>query len=195
MISTDPELKLSTVQPLATFTSGQLINKRPVGGNGQIHNYCILFIISSVLTFVAFVWALFLMDEEKDRMRFELKFGKQKDNISKEAVPQMKTQESDGRHPLRLLFDLQNVKQIIITFIKSRPNYVRLQILLITGALFCNLFIILSPSSFLFQFVEKIYNWDAKTYSSVISFGQVVNTLVIICVSPLLIKVWYQFDI
>ena len=72
---------------------------------------------------------------------------------------------------------------------RTRPNYVRAQIFLITCALFCNLFIVISPNSFLFQFAEKIYEWDAKTYSYVLSISDIVNSTVIIAVSPILIKV------
>ena len=125
-----------------------------------------------------------MVDEEKDKKQF-IKLG-----LDVPRSIQIKDcDKKEDKNPLKLLFDLNNVKEMVKTYAKKRPNHGRSQILLITLALFCNLFTIFGPMTFLFQFTEKIYEWNATTYSYVYSFGQIGNSLVIMFVSPVLIKV------
>jgi hypothetical protein len=127
----------------------------PVGGNGQLHNYGLIFFICSVGTFLAFLWALFAIDQQHDSKEFEDNFGEKSSNSKKDL--KIENSLEVKQNPIKLLFNLRNVKEIFMTCIKKRDNYVRAQIWLIIISLFCHLFVIMSPMSFLFQFVEKIY--------------------------------------
>lgn len=160
----------------------------PIGGNGQIHNYCILFAVNSVVAFVCTVWALFFIDEEKDMIQFFSTLGSEDDKLILEKnLKAIADQET--KHPMLLLFDLSNIKQMLATYVKPRPGRVRIQIVLVTLALFCNWFALFGPMTFQFQFTEKVYKWTATTYNYVTSFGQIISSVVIMCISPLLIKV------
>jgi uncharacterized membrane protein len=55
--------------------------------------------------------------------------------------------------------------------------------------MFCHLFVVASPSSFLFQFVEKIYEWNAQTYAYTSSVGVISHTAVMMTITPIFIKV------
>jgi hypothetical protein len=127
----------------------------PVGGNGELHNYGLIFSIFSVGTFIAFLWALFVIDQQHDSKAFEDNFGERSSNSKKDLV--LENSSEAKQNPIKLLFNLRNVKEIVMTCIKKRDNYVRAQIWLIILSIFCHLFVIMSPMSFLFQFVEKIY--------------------------------------
>lgn len=173
-----------TAQPIANILTAQLIDTSPLGGNGSIHNTCLLFTICSGLTFFLFVWSFFMIDEENDRIQFEVKFD--------QKVVRNAEYDNGSRHPLQLLFDLKNVKFMIMAFAKRRSNYVRAQILLVCLALFNFMFIQYSPLSFLFQFTEDVYNWDASTYSNVMSIGLFIDSVIGMIAGYILIEVFHS---
>ncbi len=173
---------------MGTAVSGKLIVLSPVGGNGQLHNYGLIFAISSFGSFLAFLWALFAINQQKDTKQFEEHFG---ENPKLEEQLEVKETNSQQKNinPIKLLFDLKNVKEMVMTCIKKRKSYVRVQIWLIILSIFCHQFVIHSPGSFLFQFVEKIYEWDAQTYSYISSVGNIIQTAVMMTITPVFIKV------
>jgi hypothetical protein len=60
------------------------------------------------------------VSENKDKLKDELKREKKQEKI---------------KHPLKLLFDLSNIKDMVKCCLKHRPNRVRTQIWLIFGAM------------------------------------------------------------
>lgn len=151
-----------------------------MGGVGQVHNYGIQFALCAVLSFIAFLWCVFMIDEEEDKAMFEKKFNE---------LPVKGAGYDSTEHPMKLLFDLKNVKLMVSTFVKKRSYNVRSQILIVCLALFNYMFIRYAPFTFLFQFTEKLYNWDAEVYSDMSSLGLIVNGVVAIVLGPLLINV------
>lgn len=159
-----------------------------IGGNGQLHNYCIVFVISSFAAFLAFVWALLMIDEQSDMVMFVDKLGNDNDRVAVDKNLKEWMIEADT-HPLRLLFDWNNIRQMLTTYVKRRPNKLRMQILLITLALFCNWFVLFGPITFQFQFTEIVYKWNVTTYNYVNSIGKVTTSIAMMVISPILIKV------
>ncbi|CAG2167426.1 unnamed protein product [Oppiella nova] len=190
------EVLVAIAQPLGVYTSGKLINNTPLGGNGQLHNYGLIFSISSFGAFVAFLWAVFVINQENDKNLFRQHFGDCKGLLDHQNGDQSSEYNANTEyiHPLRLLFNINNVREIAITFAKKRPNYVRAQIWLAIGGMFWCYFIWTAPAAFLFQFVEKIYHWDAPVYTELSSIGMIANSVVIIFITPLLIKVFKLND-
>jgi len=160
----------------------------PFGKNGQLHNYAIIFAISSIGTFLAFLWALFFINQQNDTKAFEENFGEKDIELESKKKIDLKVKQKYV-HPLRQLFDFRNVKEIVRTCTKKRDNYVRAQIWLVILSMFCHLFVTLSPGSFLFQFVEKIYEWNAQTYAYISSVGTIAKTAVMMTITPIFIKV------
>ena len=176
------------MEPTATLLSGVLIEMRPVFGTQLLHNYCLLYAINSCASLASFVWALVMVDERQDMISFYTKLGDDNDRKTlKTNLDSMDNREK--KHPLLLLFDLNNIRQMVNTYVKKRPNRVRPQLVLLTLALFCNWFVEYGPHTFQFQFTEKVYNWSASTYNYVTSVEQVSGSMVIMAISPLLIKV------
>ena len=93
------------------------------------------------------------------------------------------------RHAIRLLFDLNNVKEVFVTCFKKRPDNARAQIWLVIAGIFTYLFVLVFVPSFEFQFVEKIYHWDAQDFSYWESIGLVANCVFVLTMTPLLIRV------
>ena len=174
------------------FFSGQLINLSPVGGNGQLHNYGLIFFFSSCGAFAAFLWAVFMINQRNDRNLFQEYFPETRPLMKQKLIEEENDLAQncyDNTHPLRLLFDIKNVKEIVMTCLKKRDGYVRAEIWLIIGGMFCAYVLGSGPGVFFFQFAEKIYKWDAEIWTLVSSIGMMANSLVVILITPILIKV------
>jgi hypothetical protein len=121
-------------------------------GGGQLRNYSLLFIISASASFAGFLWVLFFIDEKKDRARFYKRY-----RTSENASIEPKDDKHDHiTHPLKLLFNLENVREIFRTCLKKRDNYVRAQILLLSLAMPCCLIFYIGPSVFMYPFAQKV---------------------------------------
>ena len=177
---------------------GRLINESPVWSNGQIHNTALIFFISALSAFLAFVWTLFFINQNKDKRIFDKNFGRltDTDNDQKEEEGEDKyNRPRNRRHALRMLFDWRNVREVFITSFKKRPNNSRAQIWLIIAGIFTYLFVLVFVPTYEFQFVEKIYNWDAKDYSFWESMGLIANCIFVLTLTPLLTQVTISFHI
>ena len=105
---------------------------------GEIRNYTMCYIIALVFEVLAFLWIAFMIDERvarKQEMQIELKI---RENEGQTGVDlqniKLNTDISEGDkkiHPVKLLFDLDNVKSMLRTIIKNRPNKARIQIFFI----------------------------------------------------------------
>lgn len=159
---------------------------------------------------IAFFWVVFVLDEVKEKKLFLAKFKittiqhNQHSNESLEEISKIKnishsnsneiidetSMETIGtKSPLKLLFDFDNVTQMIKTCIKKRNYKVRQQIWLLFLVLFTYLFVFIGPLSIIYQFSQKVYLWNAETYSYAASIGQVIETTILILVAPFLVKV------
>jgi hypothetical protein len=171
--------------PLGSALSGKLLLMSPIGGNGQLHNYALIFTISTIGFLTSFLWIIFVINESRDKKKFDFEFGDE-NNVNQELEKEKITKKVN---PLKLLFNLNNVKEIFRTCIKKRDNRVRLQIWLIFFTMMCNNFENSSPGVFQFQFVEKVYYWDAETYGYFSAIGTVSHALFTITCAPVLIHV------
>lgn len=93
------------------------------------------------------------------------------------------------KHPLKLLFDVNNIKDIIKTCLKPRENRVRAQIWLLFVSMVIYLLSHLGPSQILFQFAQKVYHWESAKYSYASSLGNVFTCIAMTTVAPILVKV------
>ncbi len=182
-------LFISIAIPLGSALSGKLLMMSPIGGNGQLHNYAFIFTMSTIGLLITFLWVIFVINERRDKKMFDFEFGDE-NNLNQELDSE-KTSEKNTKkvNPLKLLFNFNNVKDIVRTCIKKRDNRVRLQMWLIFFTMLCNQFINNAPDVFQFQFVEKIYYWDAETYGYFNAIGTISNALFTITCAPLLIYV------
>ncbi|KAI2806544.1 hypothetical protein BLOT_008501 [Blomia tropicalis] len=97
-------------------------------------------------------------------------------------------QNQSLKHFFKSLFNLENARQTIHAFIKSRPYHARLQIFLLFLILFLQVLTTQGMSGVLLQFSEKVYHWDSTTYSTVSAFTQIVSMLLLAVGSALLVK-------
>lgn len=196
----------SLVTPVGTTLSGKLLYMNPLFSNKQLHNYVIVFLIAALINFLSLIWVCTMINEQKDRKQFYDKFShgnNQQDielsNVTSEPqdVSQNKTKNHDGNHykeyenqnPIKLLFDFRNVIEIVRTCLKKRSNLVRAQIwLLFLSTLLFNTSTE-GINNFLFQFAEKVYQWNGEQFSYASSIFTLVMVICMMTVIPLIIKV------
>ena len=191
---------------MGTTLSGKLLYMNPILSNKQLHNYLIVFLIAALINFLSLIWAFAMINEQKDRKEFYDKFShgnNQQDvelsNVTSEPqdVDQNKTEnyhrnhykEYENENPIKLLFDCGNVIEIVRTCLKKRSNLVRAQIwLLFLSQLMFNTSTE-GVNNFLFQFTEKVYQWNGEQFSYASSIFTLVMVVCMMTVIPLIIKV------
>ncbi|CAG2102356.1 unnamed protein product [Medioppia subpectinata] len=199
------EVMFAFAQPLGVYLGGLLINRAPVGGNGQLHNTGLIFLVSCIGNIVAFLWVLLFINQQKDSENFEKYFGDDNTvtknvnefndlntNIDTNTDNETKTIVDNNKaiHPLRLLLDWRNVKDIVMSCFKSRSHFVRAQLMLIIMADFCGYFIKSGILTFAFQFAEKIYNWDSKVFSEYQSMSLIITSISVLLLTSVLIRIF-----
>lgn len=183
----------SIAQPLGTFLGGKILNSSPMFNGGQLYNYATIFLILAIAHVIMLAWTVFFIDEERDTIEFDRRFGENDvDSDEKPVLVCDKLKRFDqykGIHPVKLLFDMSNVKDMFRTCFKKRPDNVRLQLWLLFLSTACYLLTHVGPYIFLFSFVQKVYNWNSEIYSNVSAINNVVNALATFIMAPIFIKV------
>ncbi|CAG2106821.1 unnamed protein product [Medioppia subpectinata] len=190
------EVMMSLAQPFGTYVGGAVLNMSPLWANsGQLHNYMGVYLICGVAYLLATIWTLFMIDERKDMEAFQRDFGstngEEEDMSLREEMLNKQKQYDDNRHihPIRLLFDCRNVKDMFITCWKRRTNYVRLQLWLLFLSMAIYIMAYMGPITILFAFVQKVYKWNSATFSNISAIGSLISVAAIFVISPILIKV------
>ena len=99
----------------------------------EIRNYTICFIVALVVEVLAFIWVWLMIDNRVDtngELNVKNNGINKKDKTDNKIKADVSREDRDI-HPFRLLLDFENIKSMIRTLIKKRPNKVRTQILFI----------------------------------------------------------------
>jgi hypothetical protein len=86
----------------------------------------------------------------KDKQCFDRSFGDTTGGNDEEESEDKDIIVVPQRHPLRLLFDINNVKEVFVTSFRNRSDNSRAQIWLIIGGNFTYLFVLVFVPSFEF---------------------------------------------
>ena len=186
--------------------------------NGEIRNYTICFVVALVVEVLAFIWVWLTIDNRVDtklESNAETKNTIINENERKDCKqnPDISREDRDI-HPIRLLFDLENVKSMVRTVIKKRPNRARMQILLsylcitifvtnLNGIFLISkqcwkiIFekIILASGLVSGSFFQQVYLWSPDWSAYVSSIDLVVHTLAMLTIVPFLVKVIKVIDV
>ena len=130
--------------PIGNSLGGYLLVQEPVFHTGEIRNYTLIFIIALVFELLSFCWIFFMVNEKiarEQEMCIKMKLEDLNEDMDSDdklgkvqLTSDMKAEDRD-KHPLRLLFDLSNLKAMVTTVIKQRPNKGRLQVITILFSL------------------------------------------------------------
>jgi hypothetical protein len=170
-----------------------------------------LFLISSVCSIFILLWVVLMVDEKKDKERFEryvekydkieleeeVEKAKSNNNSIIEKNQEVETKQDEyieNVHPIKLLFNFNNVKEILQTLIKKRPNKEHLQLWL---CLLSSSILTIShwgPLVFQYQFNQKVYSWGPEKQSYVQTVGSLISPISMVFSSILLVKVIKMSD-
>lgn len=152
-----------------------------------------VYIIGASVYLLLLIWIVFRVKEKRDTNEFEKRFCAKEPGLeSKEPVVcEKRKQFEDNKHvhPLRLLFRWRNVGDMLRTCCKPRPNHVRCQIWLLFLSMLCYIMVHVGPGTFLYPFVQKVYQWNSDSYTTASAIGNVVTALVTLLAVPVLIRV------
>lgn len=171
--------------------------KTPFLGH-EPRNFTALFLICCACSILMLLNALLLVDEPKDKRLFKKFFPAPAETINdeKDRVPQKvivkkdKLASSDKEvSPIKLLFDVNNVKEMFRTFLKPRRHNVRFHLILLIIASMTILLAYIGPAVFLYQYVEKVFNWNSSQYSNYTTVTSTINILSMFTLAPLVLKV------
>ncbi|XP_054157505.1 proton-coupled folate transporter-like [Oppia nitens] len=196
------EIALGIAQPLGSFIAGAVLNTDSLFTRGQLQNYSGVFAIVGITSCFQLLWTIYMIDEKKDIRDWEYKFGinaVNNDNLmdTPELRVQNKMKSFDQHkhvHPLKLLFNFNNVREMFHTCFKTRENHVRIQIWLLFLSMCFYLLSHLGPVMFMYQFAQKVYSWDSQTYSNASAIATLVLCLATFLIAPILLKIFKLKD-
>lgn len=174
-------------------------------GDYELRNYSINFIISIGASVLGLINAL-LINEKKDKQLFEKYFpppviefqNDDEDNrprvfsiSSIQSLPPslMHKGEEENKHIMKQFFDLKNIHEMYKTYSRERPFGIRLQILLLMISMVMFLLSYSGPSVFLYQYVQKLFNWDSQKYALYYAMSTTINLITTFVFTPIIIRV------
>ncbi|CAG2176864.1 unnamed protein product, partial [Oppiella nova] len=191
------EIAIGIGQPLGTYVAGLILNTDPwIKGKGQLHNYSASFALGGMCFIVALIFAIFFIDEKRDIKDWEKRFNAvsdpEKDSIVSvdDRVHQKLKKFEDNKHihPMKLLFNTNNVKEMWRTCSKKRDKRVRRQIWLLFLADAIYLLDHVGPFIFMYQFSQKVYSWDSSTYSNGSTIEKISSSVATMIFGAILLK-------
>ena len=172
------------------------MNTHTFYSGGQLYNYSGAFLLGGAAYLLVLMWTIFKINETKDTIVFDKKFNTNRDSVitgdrEVQIIREKHKQFADNKHinPVKLLFSLDNLKDIVETCCKPRGNYVRLQIWLLFLSMSCYLLAHIGPMIFMYQFSQKVYEWDSGTYSNATAIASIATALGTMTIAPILLKV------
>ncbi|XP_054156892.1 proton-coupled folate transporter-like [Oppia nitens] len=193
------EIAMALGTPLGTYLGGIVLNTTPMFSNGQLHNYSGVYAIAGVTYVLALCWTIFMVNEKRDIRLWEQRFRNSCDDndVEFETRVENKIKRYDDYrhiHPIKLLVNIKNVKEMWSTCAKPRANLVRIQIWLLFLSVSCYMLSHVGPIIFLFQFTQKVYSWNSQMYSNGSAISSFTIALATIIIAPVLIRVFKLKD-
>ena len=123
--------------PIGESLGGYVLVRKSMFQSGEIRNYTLVFLIALIFEIIAFLWIMFMINEkvaQKQEEKIKMKIMDMKNRVESDSEIELKTdmsKEDEKINPIKLLFDLKNIKEMFRTIVKKRPNKGRLQITLL----------------------------------------------------------------
>ena len=123
--------------PIGISLGGFILVQKPLFHTGEIRNFTLCFITALAFEALALVWIVIMVREEvarKQELKIEMKIRGMQRNGGDSSNIKLKSDisaEDEHVHPIKLLFDMENLKSIIRTILKKRPNKARKQLFLL----------------------------------------------------------------
>ena len=173
--------------PLGTYLGGTTLGSGNI--EGPVHNYKTVFTVSSISAAVAFFWLLIVINENTNKADINSNIKKgQNDNRSEsnerpekddqnENQTKEKPKSMDRKFKISRMFDIKNLKDLITTSIKVRPNRGRPKIWLLYLSTCVLILTDVRNFSILFPYIEKMFDYNAQQFSQIKSISSIAQIL------------------
>ncbi|XP_074596349.1 putative peptidoglycan muropeptide transporter SLC46 [Brevipalpus obovatus] len=125
---------------------------------GQLRNYIGVFFLSGLISLASGLWIFFMIDGGQNSM--------EKERNSKDAEEFSISETNEGSQTFNV-FDLNNILAMIRTCLKRRKNNKHIQLWHLMACLTLALICSLGEMSIAFQFVQRVFAWNAKYFSNI----------------------------
>src|SRR5690606_24521236 len=95
---------------------------------------------------------------------------------------------------LKVLFDLDNVRQTLTAFFRPRGHNIRLQIYLLSFVLFSQTLVTDGVKDVMLQFVQKVYFWSSEMYTIITAVQMIFQMVMLGVLSIFLVKCFKLAD-
>jgi PCFT/HCP family folate transporter-like MFS transporter 1/3 len=175
---------------LGTYIGGQLLGIGYLHPNGQLYNYVTVFTTSIIGLIIAFFWVLFVINEKEsdynENSRVINSNGEKFKSYVEKREEQTQQISSDEKLRMFRVFDFDNVKEVLRTCFKSRPNKGRAQIWLLYLSMCTFMISDVKNSPVLFPYVEQVFHWDAQQFSTIKSIASIASIISYAVIVPAL---------
>ncbi|CAG2174359.1 unnamed protein product [Oppiella nova] len=171
---------------------GRVAFDDPMWTTNQIYSQSFIHAISACSAFVAFIWSVFVINQQKEKILFDESFGDNSYEL-KDYNSYHKQKQQVGNQ-IKQLFHFNNIKQTFVTVFRKRPNTTRAQIWLTICGTTCYLYVFISVPSFVDEFYEQIYGWYTTDFAEYQASGTVVKCLFVLTATIILTKLYHFED-
>ncbi|RWS16103.1 hypothetical protein B4U79_17886 [Dinothrombium tinctorium] len=182
------EFSIFIASPLGAYIGGVIIKVPTFKTKDDLQNYMGVFMTALFVQFILLLWTIFVIDSNNY-------FTEDKHNDK--DVPRVNGNVEVANNQVTIetywcvlkdLFDVQNVKQAFRTCFKRRPNGERKQLWLLFASLYIIVIMMIGDVAVMFQFTEKVFSWDASTYSTINAIGSIYSSFASVITVYVLLK-------
>ena len=144
-----------------------------------------MFTISLILSIIGFLWVLIVINENKssndensnliNTIEEEIRENISNNNINNEIIEQKPIKTIDKNFKFSKMFDIENLRDVLRTATRIRPNKGRAQIWLLYLTMCITILSDVKNFSILFPFIEEMYGWDATQFSEIKSLASIIE--------------------
>ena len=103
------------------------------------------------------------------------------------------TFEQNKPNLMRTLFRFGNIKRTYVSLVKQRERQIRLTLYILLVIMLFQIFVLSGMANVQFQFVEKVYHWNSRQYTTYSSMASILSTVIMFVATTILVK-WLHFD-
>ncbi|RWS21451.1 proton-coupled folate transporter-like protein, partial [Leptotrombidium deliense] len=176
--------------PIGLYIGGLVIHMKPMGVD-SLHNCIGVFLIVLGCHILSLIWVLIAFHDSRVQ-NYELNQSGDSLNDSELVEIQSKCTKCKA---LKRIFKLKNATETLATCFKARPDNKRQQLWLLISALYIVIMTSFGEVDVLFQFTERVFQWNATFFSNVNAVGSIASNTTQAIFVVILVKCFKAKDI
>ncbi|RWS22408.1 hypothetical protein B4U80_13564 [Leptotrombidium deliense] len=156
--------------PIGIYIGGLVIHMKPIGAD-SLHNCIGVFLIVLGCHILSLIWVLIAFRDSDGRSN---ELNESGDTLNEREVFADQSKFTDCI-PLKEIFNWSNARETLATCFKARPENKKLQLWLLISALYIIIMTSFGQVDVLFQYTERVFQWNAIMFSNVNAIGSIAS--------------------